>query len=132
MAPAPKRTGRRRPPDPEAAALARELVEERGSATILAAVLGVTTRSVERAKAGVAGPRVLSRLRLAGEGEVFDQAREERLRLYEQRFARGEGIFDGRPARDGVTPAQLADEAEEEELARTLGVRQVRKPSWAV
>ncbi len=107
-------------------------MQERGTAHVVAEVLGVTQRSVERAKAGRAGPRLLSRLRLAAEGEVFDAAREERLRLYEQRFAAGLGIFDGKPATDAVSVYQLGVEAEQDELAATLGVRTVPRPGWAV
>lgn len=114
------------------AALAGELVAERGTAGRVAEVAGVTVRSVERAKKGHAGPRLVARLKLAAQGEVFDDAREERLRLYEQRAAKGLSVFDGSPATDAVSVAQLASEADQEELAATLGVRTRPRPAWAV
>ena len=92
----------------------------------------MATRTIERAKRGTAGPRLLSRLRLAAEGEVFDGAREERLRLYERRAASGLGIFDGEPATDAVSVYQLGVEAEREEAALAVGAVVTRRPAWAV
>lgn len=81
---------------------------------VVAAMIGMTTRSVERANVGTAGPRVLTRLRAAASsGEVFDAAREERVELMAARYEAGLGIFDGLPARDAVSVAQLAREAED-------------------
>ncbi|MCW8138138.1 MAG: hypothetical protein KIT58_04465 [Planctomycetota bacterium] len=107
-------------------------MEERGSVDAVAAVVGMTSRSVERARSGRAGPRLVARLRLASEGEVWDQAREERLRLYEQRAAAARSVFDGSPATDAVSVAQLASEADQEEFAAALGVRTRPRPAWAV
>lgn len=109
-----------------------ELLEEHGSAKVIAAMAGTTSRSIERAKKGRCGPRLVSRLRAAREGEVFDDAREERLRLYEQRFAAGLGIFDGKPAQDAVSVYQLGVEAERDEVALAVGAVVTRRPAWAV
>ncbi|MCW8141216.1 MAG: hypothetical protein KIT58_20130 [Planctomycetota bacterium] len=114
------------------AALAGELVAERGTAGRVAEVAGVTVRSVERAKKGHAGPRLVARLKLAAQGEVFDEAREDRLALYEARAAAGLGIFSGEPATDAVSVYDLGREADQEELAAALGLRTTKRPSWAV
>lgn len=92
------------------------LLEERGGAGVVAAMIGTTKRTVERAKRGVVGPRVAARIRAAfNTGEVFDAAREARVALYEARYEAGLGIFDGEPARDAVSVWELAREAEAEE-----------------
>ncbi|MCO5168067.1 MAG: hypothetical protein M9894_17120 [Planctomycetes bacterium] len=59
-----------------------ELVAERGS-EVAAEVLGITERSVARAKAaGRLSKRLRTRVRLGRDGEVFDAAREARIERY--------------------------------------------------
>lgn len=103
------------------------MLEERGGAAVVASMIGTTKRTIERAKAGRAGPRLLARVRAAFDtGEVFDDAREERLALYEARHDAVLGVFDGLPARDAVSVAQLAIDAEREEGAYAYSAGPVR------
>ncbi|MCO5172452.1 MAG: helix-turn-helix domain-containing protein [Planctomycetes bacterium] len=93
-----------------------------GSRFELARVAGVSPSAIAYWHRGKKRPRgeSMRRLTAAAQGDDPDE-REARLRLYEERFAAGLGIFSGEPAEDAVSPAQLAAEAEAEELAKALG-----------
>lgn len=78
----------------------------------VADVIGMTDRTIHRARSGHVGAKLRMRLQAALAGEVFDAAREERIELYSRRYDAGLSVFDGTPARDAVSVYQLAVEAE--------------------
>lgn len=70
-------------------------------------MLGVTERTLARAKAGQVSPRMRVRLRLGREGEVFDEAREERVRRYAELVAARGYVFG--PVRGAKPVSWLVD-----------------------